>query len=219
MKRRRPKSEQQAKARDELKSVKDWLQKPLVLGEPFDYAARGRQVQEAQRWNIIASGLRFRPPSAPAIWDIHRATAERFWAAVTAAYPPAFWEEVQKLREGKVSGLETAICFLEADPMFFRTGYLKTWLIRALKPPMLTPSDQVRLQGVVLSLVDRRDDRDFRTFCKLARKVDGPGFKEQLMQRLGSPDADTRRRAGWVLDALAQKDRMEAGRKKPTATE
>ena len=104
---------------------------------------------------------------------------------------------------------------LEADPFFFRTGYEKAMLIRAIKPSMLTPSDIRRLQNVVLSLVDRRDERDFRAFCRLARKVDGPELREGLAQRMTSSDPplidlDVRRRARWVLESLARKDQMEA---------
>lgn len=132
-----------------------------------------------------------------------------------AAYPDRFWEDYQKLKSGDAAGLESAVRFLEADPYFFRSGYIKVSLIRGIKPPMLKPNDAKRLQNVVVSLVNRRDDRDFRAFCKLARKVDGPELREQLSQRLtsrnpdASPNLDVRRRARWVLEALAQKDTME----------
>ena len=98
--------------------------------------------------------------------------------------------------------------------MFFSTGYTKSWLIQCIKPPMLKPSDNRRLQGVILSLVDRRYERDFREFCRLALKVDDINFREQLTRRTAGSDPNIRRRAQWVLEALARKDRMEQGRKK-----
>ena len=55
--------------------------------------------------------------------------------------------------------------FLEADPWFYRTGYIKSKLIRYIKRPMLTPEYIKRLQRVVLAVVDKRDDRDFRAYC------------------------------------------------------
>ncbi len=189
---------------------------------PFNFATQAQVLNDAQKFfHEVVQGAR-RCYADPEADKVIEAARRLFYAAMEAAYPPDFEEDYRKLRQGDASGRETAIRFLEADPFFHRSGYVKALLVRALKPPMLTPSDQVRLQGVVLSLVDRRDDRDFRTFCKLARKVDGPGFKEQLMQRLENPDLDIRRRAGWVLDALAQKDSMERVRKKakePAATE
>ena len=212
MKSRRSKSEQRMEARDDLKSIREYLRKPLLQGEPFDYSVRAQQVQEAHRWNTLASKLRFRSPPDPEVWDLHRATAERFWATLDAAYPHGFWDDVQRLRAGDAVGLKTALGFLEADPMFFRTGYLKTWLSRAIKPLMLKLSDTKRLQSVVLSVVDSRDDRDFRAFCRLAKKVDDADLREQLTRRLDSSDVDIRRRARWVLEALAQKDSMERHR-------
>ena len=131
-----------------------------------------------------------------------------------AAYPSGFWEDAEKLRGGDAAGLESAVCFLAADPIFFRTGYVKAWLIRAIKPPMLKSDDKKRLQDAILSRVDRRDDRDFRAFCRLAKKVDDANLREQLTQRADEGDFDVRRRARWVMEALAQKDRMEQAGKR-----
>ncbi len=120
-----------------------------------------------------------------------------------------FQRDMVLMQGGDKSKVDVAIAFLEADPWFHGSGYAKAKLIRYLKPPMLKPDEIKRLQNVVLSLVDRRDDRDFRAFCKLARKVDGPRLREQLTQRLAQNDLNVQRRARWVLEALAQKDRME----------
>ena len=204
MKSRRPKSEQRGDARHDLKAIEEVLQKPLLRGSPFDYAARARQVQEAQRWNRLASQLRFRPPADAHVWDVHRATAGRFYEAVEAAYPPGFWDDFQCLTRGEAKGMESAVRFLEADPYFFRSGYIKSRLIRCIKRPMLTPEYARRLQQVVLAVVEKRDDRDFRAFCRLAHKVGAPALREQLTQRLTNDDPNVRRRARWVLEALEQ---------------
>ncbi len=182
----------------------------------FSYAEYGRAAAEAQHLFKKASWLAQRFPVNADYTAAVKAARQLWDTAMQAAYPPGFWEDVQKLRAGDAAGLEAAIRFLEADPMFFGTGYEKAMLIRAIKPSMLTPSDIRRLQSVILSLVDRRDERDFRAFCRLARKVDEPELREGLAQRLTShnpdtsPALDVRRRARWVLEALARKDEMEA---------
>ena len=209
MKTRPSKPEQKAEKRQDLKAIQEVLRKSLVTGEPFDYAARAQQVIEAQHWNAVASSLRFRPSADPQTWDIHKATAERFWKALDAAYPDGFWDDCEKLKAGNATGLESAVVFLEADPVFFRTGYLKTKLARHIKQAMLTPPYIKRLQQVILTAVDRRHDRDFRAYCNLARKADAPELRAQLESRLTDNDLDIRRRARWVLEALAQKDSME----------
>ncbi len=211
MKTRRAKSEQRSDARHDLKAVQDALRKPLVIEGPFDYAARAQQVQEAYRLNSTASELRFRPPQDPQAWELHKLTAARFWEAMKAAYPPGFVPDDVRLHADDAAGLENALAFLEADPFFYRTGYVKAKLIRDIKRLPLTPPQSQRLQQVVLNMVDARNDREFRAFCRLARKVDAPALREQLTARLTSGDAGIRRRARWVLEALAQKDSQEKG--------
>ena len=85
------------------------------------------------------------------------------------------------------------------------------------------------MQSVVLNMVDRRDGREFRTYCRLAHKVDSPELREQLGYRLtrawpsagsltddlpalmlaAQRDRDIRRRARWVLEALEQNQLKE----------
>lgn len=170
----------------------------------LDGAGRAQAVEQARRLFIgtVATYRRYhRDEEAEEIIGYARAQYSRI---LNGAYPPGFWEDFEKLRAGDAAGLESAIAFLEADLMFFRSGYVKTKLTRYIKPSMLTPAQAARLRRVVLSIVDRRDDRDFRAFCRLARKVDAPELHEQLRQRLKSTDANIRRRARWVLDAVEQ---------------
>ena len=134
-----------------------------------------------------------------------------------ARYDWDFWCAIELLKGGDHSHLEQAIAFLEADPWFFGSGYEKVHLIRYIKPPMLTPSDTARLQNVVLHMVETRHGSDFSAYKRLAKKVDDAFLREQLTRRLTSGDADTQRRARWVLEALAQKDSMEQGNQKKDA--
>jgi hypothetical protein len=46
-------------------------------------------------------------------------------AALDATTPPGFWGTFESLREGNAEGLDLAVTFLENDPWFFRSGYLK----------------------------------------------------------------------------------------------
>lgn len=136
------------------------------------------------------------------------------------------WRDMELLRGGDRTKLEVVITFLEADLHFDRSGYVKEKIIRHIKPPMLTPQHVARLQAVVLAIVDKRDGREFRDYCRLARKVDSPELREQLRHRLtrawpsarsltddlpalmlvAQQDRDIRRRARWVLEALGEKD-------------
>ena len=133
----------------------------------------------------------------------------RYWQLMAAAYPPTFNQDLVRLEEGDASGLESIVAFLEADPIFYGTGYLKEGLSRLLRDVELPSNYVSRLQAVVLSVVDRRDGREFRAYCRLARKVDSPELREQLTRRLTQDDPNVRRRARWVLEALEQNQRKE----------
>ena len=129
-----------------------------------------------------------------------------FWAAVRAAYPDGFWQTIgpryEHLAAGDAAAVELAVVFLEADPWFFRSGYVKADLIRRLQRLTLTPKLIDRLSAVVLAVVDGRDRREFRWYARLARRIDNSQLREALLERHKVTDPGVRRRAGWVLDAL-----------------
>jgi hypothetical protein len=175
----------------------------LPDGSP-DYNIRGPAVAKAHSLYNAAAQLSKMNPKDPEIVAILERTHALVSEAMDAAYPPTFTEDCQKLRQGDSEGLKTALRFLEADPIFFRTGYVKSWLIRRIKPSMLTAAHRARLQQVVLHMVDTRDDRDFRAFCRLACKVDGPELRTALAAREAALDPNIWRRARWVLAALGK---------------
>lgn len=130
-----------------------------------------------------------------------------------ARYDWDFWRDMELLRGGDQSHLEQAVAFLEADPWFFGSGYAEEDIIPAINRLTLSSSFAARLQTIVLNMVDRRNGREFRAYKRLACKVDSPELREQLAQRVDQDNLDVRRRARWVLEALAQKDRMERTKK------
>jgi hypothetical protein len=119
-------------------------------------------------------------------------SAENWWSIA-----PAY----DLFRNGDVAELETMIQFLERDSWFHGSGYLKEKLSHLIKPEMLSPRERIRLQQVCLMIVDTRDGREFRSFCNLARKVDSPEMREELMKRQTNSSADIQRRASWILEA------------------
>ena len=176
---------------------------------PFDYATRAQSMNDVRDFfhEIVREAKQYH--AAPEATRVIEAARRLYYAASEAAYPSGFREDCQRLRAGDSEGLEAAVAFLEADPWFHRSGYVKDKLIRHIKPPMLTPEYIRRLQNVILEMVERRNGQEFQAYCKLARKVDAPDLREQLMRRMNGGDADTSRRARWVLEALAQKDSTE----------
>ena len=176
---------------------------------PFDYAAQAQSLNDTREFFREIVDEARRDCADPKAERVIEAARRLYNAAREAAYPAGFQESFQRLCTGDATGLEAAIAFLEADPWFPNSGYVKVKLIRHIKPPMLTPSGKTRLQNVVLHMVETRHGQEFNAYKQLARKVDDAFLREQLAQRLKSSDTDTQRRARWVLEALAQKDSME----------
>lgn len=180
------------------------------MRRPFPYAARAQAVEQASRAvNAAARQWRLdRADNSRRDWD---AWVERFHAAIELAYPPGFWSDFERLRAGDVEGLGAAVDFLEADPMFFRSGYVKAELVKLVKRLPLSDDQVSRLRTFVFGVVRTRDDRDFRDFCRLAPRLDGPAFRAELRAIAAELDRDVSRRARWVLDALEQAERTRAG--------
>lgn len=156
----------------------------------FEWSKRAKNAEEARR-AVKAS------PRAPDL-------VERFYNAVEAAYPPGFWEHYERLKNGDARSVDMAIEFLEADPWFFRSGYIKANLARFLKRVTLSNQNVRRLEKVLLKIVDERHTQEFRDYCRLARVVATPALTEALKERLTEETLDRRLRASWMLFAIEQ---------------
>ncbi len=105
----------------------------------------------------------------------------------------------------RAGGVEFTITFLEKDPWTFGSGYAKADMIGLLRKLNLTRKQGDRLRKVLLTVVDKRDRREFRHYCRLARKLDSPELRSELARRLRSADEGVSRRARWMLDYLLQR--------------
>jgi hypothetical protein len=123
---------------------------------------------------------------------------EVFDKAVQEAYSAV---SLTQLKEGSPAGLEVAVAFLEADPWFFSSGYAKAELIRLINRFKLSIHLKKRLQKVVLAAIEIGDRREFRSYCRLAKKIYSPNFRYQLLQLQENPSIDVQRRSHWVLSA------------------
>ena len=99
--------------------------------------------------------------------------------------------------------MEPVIRFLEADPWFPQSGHAKQHLIRHLTQRELTATQEERLRGVVLDIIKGRERREFKSYRRLARRVDTPELRQAIRQ-LEEGDWDVRRHARWILQALGE---------------
>jgi hypothetical protein len=169
----------------------------------FGYSERARPVNEAQA-EIHAAFKEVVNRN-----DKSDPRTQRWLKAVKAfeaAYARVYPEDLRLLEQGALSALDVGTAdildFLEADPVFFRSGYMKESLLGELKRRTLDRRDVERVQGIILNVVRKPDRREFRRYCRVATAVDEQGFREKLVDLQAEADADVQRRATWVLDAL-----------------
>jgi len=168
----------------------------------FEQLKRARQVEEARLLCDEAYDLYDRKSDRVEEADLWSDAADFFHWIVDNAYPPDFDERFEELRRGEASGLETAVKFLEDDPWMFRSGYMKAYLIKFTIRMRLSEEQAIRLRKAVINAIGYRDRREFRWYCKLAKKVQDKSFRTDVEQLIASDDAGVRRRARWVLSAI-----------------
>lgn len=118
------------------------------------------------------------------------------------AYPGGLEASLAQGSQGDSEAMELAVQFLEEDPWYYRSGYIKERLIQRVKQTSLSPDQRARLCNVILKVVDSRDRREFRRYCGLAVVVRSPELVEALAHRVQVGDSGVRRRAQGVLDRL-----------------
>ena len=64
--------------------------------------------------------------------------------------------------------LEFGIAFLEIDPIFFRSGYIKEEILTKIKRSRLSKKQIARLRTVLLNAIENRGSKEFKYYCRLA---------------------------------------------------
>jgi hypothetical protein len=176
----------------------------------FGYAKRGRAVNEAQAeihaaFKEVVNRNDESDPRTKRWLEAIKA----FGAARSRVYP----EDLRLVELGALpaSEVDTAdiLDFLEADPVFYGSGYMKEELLGALKKRSFQQHEAQRLRAIILNVVRKSDRREFRHYCRVATTVDDERFRQELTTLEVADDLDTRRRSGWVLAALHKANRRD----------
>jgi hypothetical protein len=181
----------------------------------FDYRIQAELARKAQRdFKIFIESASRKVHATPNRETLHqwgefqKTPAYKYFlnaylVAVDAACPSGFDDDFEKLHShSDMKALETAVVFLEADPYFFRSGYIKEKLLRYMRGYHLSPKYVARLQRVILNVVDSHYCREFCEYRKLAHRIDNADLRLELQNRTSSEDRHVRSRAQWVLDWL-----------------
>jgi len=145
---------------------------------------------------------KFRKEGDTQRWE--EASRAFFDAYERLAIPGGLTESLNRLKDLEATAIDDAVTFLEADPFFFRSGYIKEEILGRLRAAPLDPGQKKRLQQVILARVrDTTTKREFRRYCALAPYVSDAFFEEEITTLAGS-SGEKPNRAQWVLDRLRQ---------------
>jgi hypothetical protein len=140
---------------------------------------------------------------------------QRSRVAVDLAYPDALREVEEGERDIGTMHASDILEYLAADPMHFRSGYIKQRLLREIKKRDLEPAHARLLQDVVLHVVRSRGCREFREYCRAAVMVDDARLRQALGEIVASGDASASQRGRWLIGALDRAVSTRAGERKP----
>lgn len=118
------------------------------------------------------------------------------------AFPGGLERELTLLKCGDAQAVEMAVRYLEADPWYFRSGYIKEQLLKELKGTALREDQRHRLRAVILERINKGCGREFRRYCRLARTLTTTEFAQRVRKAMRSADVNISRRAGWVMTSL-----------------
>ena len=165
-----------------------------------------RELHERGNW--LANG----PAEPPewvrrwsAYWDglksdsNYQRLQEEARAARDELHTPEFEAALDGLKYGDASGAEYAIAYLEADPWYFRSGYLKGRIARWLRQVELNERQRERLRAALLAALHKGSRYEQVEYRKLARRLDTPAFRDELGKLARSKDDGIAHRATLML--------------------
>jgi hypothetical protein len=129
----------------------------------------------------------------------HAACAEFHNQYEVLAFPGGLENAFEELSDNDQEAIETTICYLEADPWYFRSGYAKEKMIRRLKHCKLTSGQKKRLAHLLINAVQQIKHREYREYARLAKVVDLPGVTQAMLHCVQKNNPIIAERAKRVL--------------------
>ena len=118
------------------------------------------------------------------------------------AFPENWPSLLNQIDSRNKIAIEEALAFLEADPNFNNSGYIKQKLVGHLKRAQLNGSQKNRLALLVLERINNAHAHEFSTYGKLAIALLMPKLDRQIEELSRSKDIAVAKRANWMLKIL-----------------
>lgn len=111
-------------------------------------------------------------------------------------------ETRHRIKEGDREHIDDALLFLQTDPWFDGSGYLKEQLLDSLRQAPLTEEDKTRIQEMLIRMAAGRNCREFSRWCSLAVKVTTDEFERELDKLAKERDAECAGKFSFLLQYI-----------------
>jgi len=126
------------------------------------------------------------------------ACAEFHRSFESLAYPGGFGP-YDALAKGDQNAVEAAVTFLEADPWFFRSGYMKEYLWKHLKKYDLSVVHRGRLESSAIGYLSRQVQREFWAMGNFMSVHAQSSFWSEVGRLTRSSQQSISLKAYWLL--------------------
>ena len=104
--------------------------------------------------------------------------------------------------------LEFIITYLEVDPWYPNSGYIKQYMLRKIKRMTFTPQQLIRLKIVLEDAVEQRPHMEFKSYCSLAHVIADQELIDHLNKILEQPASCKRNRAQLMLGYMPHSNHL-----------
>lgn len=173
----------------------------MLTPRPEVIAATSKR--EAAEWIKIvheryrASGKRSQGPDEQLRW----ARAETAFHGFKSGFGYGWDSFVVNNIRADLAMREFAIGFLELDPWFRNSGYIKARFLQRLKACSLSPVQCSQLNAVLLDAARNRPGREYRRYCRLAAIIAEPWLIKELHE-MSLAKGSAASRARIMLEAV-----------------
>jgi len=98
--------------------------------------------------------------------------------------------------------IEFTISYLEVDPMYFRSGYIKEEMLRKIKRTTLNEKQKYRLRNLLYNAVEERASREYKGYCRLAHIVTDEAFNKWLLNIVQNKNGAKKSKADLMLKQI-----------------
>jgi hypothetical protein len=108
-------------------------------------------------------------------------------------------EALNSLKDYEARAIQTAIDFLEADPLHHRSGYTKEEVWKRLRNASLHANDKARLEAISLRYLERKIGRDFWSMARVMSYLATEAFWKRLHSELETAEEPKKTRVLYLL--------------------